>query len=299
MRKIKTFIRLLFKDRNRFWISLGQKGYLNYTSDKWYLSRIYKEHIGEKLNLDNPITYNEKIQWIKLYDRKTEYIKRVDKYEVRNFVKDKIGEEYLIPIIGIYNSVEEIQWDKLPNKFVLKCTHSSHANIICLDKEKLDIEHSKKLLRGWMNNNLFWFGREWAYKDVPPRIICEEFMDNNGKEIDDFKVMCFNGEPRLIQHHQNRTENHTLDFYDKNWNKTTIAQGVPTSSNITHRPEKLNEMLDISRSLAENTYFSRIDLYYINNKIYFGEITYYPTSGLTPFDNKKDDILIGSWINLN
>src|SRR5690606_20869532 len=149
---------------------------------------------GKFLNLRNPKTYNEKLQWLKLYDRNIDYLKYVDKYEVRSYIKEKIGEEYLIPLIDVYDSVEEIDWDSLPDKFVLKCTHGSNCNIICKDKKELDIEDSKNKLEKWMKKSWYWFGREWVYKDLKPRIICEKYMvDESGVELKDYKFFCFNG----------------------------------------------------------------------------------------------------------
>lgn len=295
MKKIKMII----KDPKVLLTILLSRGIFKLLPDRLYLSLLFRLRTGERLNLKNPITYNEKIQWLKLNDRNPVYTQLVDKYEVKKYIEKEFGQEYLIPLIGVWNTFDEIDFSKLPNQFVLKCTHDSGGVIICKDKSKLDLKKVKKKLDKCLKRNYFYLSREWPYKQVIPRIICEEFIDNEGKEIDDFKIMCFNGEPRLIQHHQNRTTNYTLDFYDINWNKTDITQGVPNSLYASKKPDKLNEMLEISKKISDNTSLCRVDFYYLDNKIYFGEVTYYPTSGFTLFENKQDDILIGSWINLN
>lgn len=276
---------------------LGDKKWFNFLPDKFYLKLVYWGETGKLLNLKNPKTYNEKLQWLKLYDRKKEYIQYVDKYEVRKYIKETLGEEYLIPLIAVYDSVEEIAWDKLPQKFVLKCTHGSKANIICKDKSKLAIDKAKKKLKRWMNKNWYYFGREWPYKAVTPRIVCEKYLMDN---IIDYKILCFNGVPKLIQVHLNRdSEDYTMDYYTLDWKKTKITKkGVKTTNDVAEKPSNLSEMIEISRTLSKNTYFSRIDLYNVGNKIYFGEITLFPTSGFAPLDNIEDELLLGKWINL-
>ncbi len=268
--------------------------------DKVYLNLQYKHHLGKKLNLGNPQTFNEKLQWLKLYDRNPEYTMYVDKYAVREHIKNSIGEEYLIPLIGVYNSVEEIDWDELPDKFVLKCTHGSQCNIICSDKSRLNIEESKAKLKKWMNRNWFWYGREWPYKNVKPRIICEKYMvDESGTELKDYKVFCFNGTPRLIQVDFNRFTEHRRNLYDTNWNQIDGFFHFPSDRSVEiAKPKQLNTMLKLAENLAVQTVFSRIDFYLIYEKIYFGEITLYPESGFGKFSPSELDSRLGSWITL-
>lgn len=280
---------------------IGDRGYLNWIPDEIYLKMVYFGETGLKLNLDNPRRYNEKLQWLKLNDRRKEYNIFVDKYLVRSYISETIGEQYLIPIYGVYNTPDEIMWDKLPNKFVLKCTHGSGSNIICTNKEKLNIEEAIYNLNRWMGKSWYWFGREWPYKDINPRIICEQFLEtSNGKLPTDYKVMCFNGVPKLIQVHIDRFQStYTNDFYTVDWKKTSISQGVPNSNFEVPKPKNLELMLDISKFLSKGTFFVRIDFYELEGKLFFGEMTFYPTSGFTNFKNDEDDYKIGSWINLD
>lgn len=294
MGKIKTLNKLLKRPKSLIKI-LGDKGFLNFMPDKPYLKMVYWAETGKKLNLDNPSSYNEKLQWLKLYDRKPEYSTYVDKYEVRSYIRETIGDEYLIPLIGVYNSFEEINWDALPKQFVLKCTHGSGSNIICTDKNKLDIKIVKKKINKWMKKNWYWFGREWPYKNLKPRIIIEKYLQDN---IIDYKFMCFHGEPKIIQVHQNRQSNHTLDFYDTNWNKTEIRRYRNVSNDILPRPKCFDEMLSIAKKLSKNEIHVRIDLFEVNGKVYFSEKTYYSASGFSLFEKDEYDELLGSWINV-
>lgn len=269
--------------------------------DSIYLRLKFRYHVGEKLNLKNPKTYNAKLQWLKLYDRNPEYNIYVDKYAVRSYIANKIGEKYLIPLIDVYNSVDDINWLDLPNQFVLKCTHGSGCNIICSDKSKLDIEETKKKLNRCMKKNWFWYGREWPYKNVIPRIICEKYMvDESGKELKDYKIFCFNGEPKLIQVDYNRFENHKRNLYDLNWNYLNASIKVPTNPDIViEKPSKLEEMIYIARILSKGIPHVRVDFYSVKNSIYFGELTFYHGSG---YEKIKPDSLnntMGEWIDLN
>lgn len=300
MSKIQTAIRLAINKPQKMIRAAASNGLMNFLPDIWYLPLVFQAETGYKLNLKNPVTYNEKLQWIKLYDRKPIYRVYADKYAVRDYVKKKLGEKYLIPLLGVYERVEDIDWGLLPDQFVLKCTHGSGSNIICKYKKQLDIVQTEKLLNQWMKKSWYWFGREWAYKNIKPRIICEQFLQTvDGKAPVDYKFMCFNGEPKLIQVHQDRFGNHTNDFYDIEWNKTYISrQSVPNSAEKVNKPETLNEMLNISKILSHNMPHARIDLYIHDNKVYFGEITLYPTSGFSTFSRYDDDVMLGGWINL-
>jgi hypothetical protein len=280
---------------------LGTLGWFNWLPDKPYLKLVYWGETSKKLNLDAPVTYNEKLQWLKLYDRKPEYIKYADKYAVRSYIRETIGEQYLIPLLGVYESVEEIDWDSLPNQFVLKCTHGSGCNIICTDKDKLKIEVSKIKLNKWMKRNWYWFGREWPYKNIKPRIICETFISETDNTPDDYKVLCFNGKAKLIGVHIDRYGNHKFDNYDRQWEKTTIARMVqdgPIPNFVYEKPKQFEKMIQLSELLASNMSHVRIDWFIVRDKLYFGEITLYEASGFDHFDNKEDDYLLGSWIDL-
>ena len=296
--KIRTALSLL-KNPGKMILPAGQNGLLRFIPDKAYLKLVFKAETGCRLNLTHPKTYNEKLQWIKLYDRKPEYTIYADKYKVRDYIRQTLGEEYLIPLIGMYQKASEIPWEQLPNRFALKCNHASGTNIVCTDKSKLNADEASAQLDAWLKVNAFWGGREWCYKDIKPCIICEEFLDTGeGITPDDYKIMCFNGVPKLIQVHHDRYGNHTLDFMDENWQKTGIVQGPPNSAEEIPRPEELDEMLRIARILSKDMYYARVDLYIIRHQIKFGEITMYPTSGFSLFDNPETDILLGDWIHL-
>lgn len=284
---------------------LGYRGFFKSIPDEKYLKILYKTELGKTLDLDNPKTFNEKLQWLKLYYRGDDFTNKVDKIEVRKYIEDKLGKEYLIPMLGIYDSVEEINWDELPNKFVLKCTHGSHCNIICKDKDSLDIEKAKKKLTKWMEKSWYWFGREWPYKNIKPRIICEEFIvDEKLSDLPDYKFMCFNGKPKLVMVCQDRNE-HAVSinsFYDMNWNITEIKQGplnVRTDeAKLLNKPKNYEKMIEFSKVLSEGLPFSRIDFYEVNGKLLFGEITFFTWSGLGKFTPEKYDEILGSWIEL-
>lgn len=300
MSKIKILYKLLRKNPGGIFKVVGDYGYLNWIPDKAYLKMIFFLEIGKRLNLDNPQTYNEKLQWLKLYDRKPEYIRYVDKYAVRSYVSESIGEQYLIPLLGVYNCVEEIDWDSLPNQFVLKCTHGSGSNIICSDKEKLDIKGSKMMLNLWMKKSWFWFGREWPYKNIKPHIICEDYIvDESGIELKDFKIFCFNGEPKLIQVDFNRFIEHKRNLYTIDWQFVDASIEYPNQQSfIVPRPKKLDDMLRCARLLSRNMAHVRIDFYSINDQAFFGEMTFYHGSGYEKFEPESLGIKMGSWIQL-
>lgn len=296
--KIHTAVSL-FKTPEKMIVPMGQNGLLNFLSDKQYLKLAFKAELGYPLNLEHPLSYNEKLQWLKLYDRKPEYIIYADKWRVREYIKRTIGEKYLVPLIGVYHTSKEIPWEKLPTRFALKCNHASGTNIICTDKNKIDFEKATRQLDTWLKYNAFWRGREWCYRDIEPCILCEEFLESSdGNTPDDYKFMCFNGEPRLIQVHHDRFGDHTLDFMDINWEKKGIIQGPRNSDSIIPKPTSFDEMKRIAEILSKGMYYARIDMYTINNEVKFGEITMYPTSGFGKFDNIDTDYLLGSWIRL-
>ncbi|UJL48319.1 glycosyl transferase [Virgibacillus sp. NKC19-16] len=279
---------------------LGARGFLNWVPDKLYLKVIFRAKTGKKLNLDNPRSYNEKLQWFKVYDRKEEYCKYVDKYEVRSYVSRKLGQDYLIPVIGVYDSVEEIDWNALPNQFVLKCTHGSGTNIICNNKEELDINASKKMLNRWMKKNWYWYGREWPYKNVRPRIICEKYMvDESGTELKDYKIFCFNGEPKLIQVDFGRFTEHKRHLYSTDWEFIDAEiNHIPNNPSIIPKPRSLDEMLRCAGIISKYIPQVRVDFYSINNQIYFGEMTFSHHSGFAKFEPESLEMQMGEWIKL-
>lgn len=269
--------------------------------DDIYLKILYRACTNKKLNLKNPKTFNEKIQWLKLYDRREEYTKMVDKYEVRKYIENKLGKEYLIPLIGVYNSFDDIKFEQLPKQFILKCTHDSGGVIICKNKDTLNWEEVRLKITDSLSKNYFYGGREWPYKNVKPRIICEKYMvDDSGVELKDYKFMCFNGEVKCLFVCLNRNSSNGLnvDFYDLDWNPMPFERHYKSSGQKIKKPKNFDKMIELARELSKSIPFVRVDFYEIEGKIYFGELTFYPGSGLEEFTPYEYDEILGSWIQL-
>ncbi len=281
---------------------MNMHGWFNWMNDKSYLKFMFKVKLGYKLDLENPQTFNEKMQWLKLNNIHPEYSKLVDKYEVREYIKNKLGEEYLIPLIGVWESPEEIDFSKLPMQFVLKCTHNSGGVIVCKDKTKFDEKAAIKKLKRLLKKEYYMLGREYPYKNVKPRIVCEKYMDDGSGGLPaDYKIICFNGTPQNIMVCNNRRSGHAdYYFFDRDWkflpyNKVDINR----SKDFTlPKPKCIDEMWNIAEKLAEPYIISRIDLYEINGKVYFGEITFFPSSGMDTDITKEIDILWGKSVNI-
>ena len=270
--------------------------------DRQYLKMMYRKLIGKELNLDNPETFNEKLQWLKLYNRKPEYTKMVDKYEVKKYVADLIGEEYIIPTLGVWDRVEDIDFDTLPNQFVLKCTHDSGGLVICRDKSTLDIPEAIKKLKRSLKRNFYWYGREWPYKNVKPRIIAEKYMeDDRDKELRDYKFFCFDGKVKLLfiaTERSNKNSETKFDFFDTEYNHLNIRNGHPNSDKPVEKPQNFEKMKELSSVLSKGIPHVRVDFYEVNGKVKFGEMTFFHWSGLVPFEPEEWDHKIGSWIKL-
>lgn len=270
--------------------------------DKTYIKMRFKLKLGRSIDLGNPQTMNEKLQWLKLYNRKPEYTMMADKYAVREYISQLLGEEYLIPLLGVWDNPEEIDFDALPNEFVLKCNHNSGLGMcICKDKSKLDISKVKKDLKKGLQENYYLAGREWPYKNIKRRIIAEKYMTDGGKELMDFKVHNFNGEPRFILVCRDRFSQAGLteDFFTTNWWHMPIKRPeTPNASYEIPKPEQLKQILELSKKLAVDIPFARTDFYIIDGNIYFGEITFFPSSGFKPFIPQEWDYTLGSWIKL-
>ena len=298
MSKIRTFI-----DNPQYFItSPAAKGWLDWVPDSLYLKLLYRVIMGRKLNLKNPKEYNEKLQWLKLNDRKPEYAIMVDKYEVRGYIAELLGEQYLIPCLGIYDSVEDIDIDALPDKFVLKCTHDSGSVEICKDKSCYDMEGAKHRLSQAMKRNYYATYREWPYKYVKPRIIAEGYLEGDEGDLKDYKVMCFNGEAKIIEVHENRFVEgkvHTQTFYDREWEIVPLTQvETVTVDKPSERPRQLEEILRLSELIAKDMYHARIDWYIEGDKIYFGEITFYDGSGFESVSTPEMERMLGDMIKL-
>ena len=285
--------------------ALGHRGFFNWMSDEKYLKILYKLRTGQKLNLDDPQTFNEKLQWLKLHDRRPEYTTMVDKYAVKKYVADKIGKQYIIPTLGAWDKFDDIDFDKLPDQFVLKCTHDSGGLVICRDKSKLDIKAAKKKLNRCLKHNYYWGNREWCYKNVKPRIIAEKYMEEKGKAVpEDYKIYCMNGEPKYIVVFHNRFDSSkplSETVYDTNWQPQHISldEHFAVSEEITLKPECLDEILDITKALCADIPQVRVDFYIIENRIYFGEITLYTASGFQKMIPENMDIRLGQMLQLS
>ena len=270
--------------------------------DDLYLKIKYRLTMGRKLDLNNPETFNQKLQWLKLYDRKPEYTQMVDKYEVRKYIKEIIGEEYLIPLLGVYDSFEEIDFDNLPDEFVLKPNHTSGNVFICKDKSKIDYKKLKKEVNRWLKREYYWLHREWPYKNVKPRIICEKYLvDESGKELIDYKFMCFNGVVKCIFVFSNRYSptGLNIDIYDVNWNLMPFGRPNIASTGVKiPKPKNFQKMIQYAEKLAVNIPFIRVDFYEVNGHLYFGELTFYPASGFGRFAPEYYDDILGSWLKL-
>lgn len=274
---------------------------MRFIPDKPYLKICYRLKTHKKLNLNNPQTFNEKMQWLKLYNRNPQYTTMVDKYKVREYISKKIGEEYLIPLAGgPYKSVDEIKLEALPEQFVLKCNHDSNSVIICKDKKDFNFDEAKKKLDYCLKHNFSCLGREWPYKDVEPCIIAEQYMvDESESELKDYKVFNFGGEPEIIQVDFGRFKKHKRNLYDKDWNYIEVAIEYPTDPEMKiKRPRRLEQMLKLARLLSEGFPFLRTDFYSIEDKLYFGELTLFHGSGFEEFRPDEWDRRLGEMIEL-
>ena len=274
--------------------------YKNLISDEQLIRKRFMKRLGREVNLENPTKFNDKLQWLKLNWYDPIATKCADKYEVREIVKERIGEEYLNELIAVYESVDKIDISKLPNQFVLKGTHGSGFNIICKNKFNMNWEEEFKKMRRWLGTNYYLQSREWVYKDQKPRIICEKYLSGeDGNPPNDYKVFCFNGQPRIIEVDFDRFKNHRRNFYDVNWNFIDGEIKYPNDATVDiKRPEKLTEMLNLSRALSTDFPHVRVDFYYLNNQIVFGELTFFHQSGMGEISPEEFEVAMGDWLEL-
>lgn len=271
-----------------------------YVPDKIWLQFKYFCVFYHFCNFRDPKTFNEKLQWLKLNCRDPKHTEYVDKYLMKQYITEKFGEMYVIPLLGVWDSVEEIDFDSLPEQFVLKTTHDCAGLVICKDKSKLDIGAAKRTLAEAMKINYYVRYREWPYKNVVPRIIAEAYMvDESGVELKDYKVFCFNGEPQCIQVDFDRFVSHKKNLYSTEWQLLDFSFNYPAHPEITiARPENLDEMLRIAQQIAQGEPFVRVDFYSVNGRTYVGEITFFPASGYGKFLPEKYDRILGDMIHL-
>lgn len=270
-------------------------------SDEKYLKQKYKKIFGKELNLENPQTFNEKLQWLKLYNRNPEYTKMVDKYEVKKYVASIIGEEHIVPTYGVWNKFSEIDFESLPNQFVLKTTHDSGGVVICKDKAKFDYKAAKKKLTKSLKRNFYWLGREWPYKNVKPRIIAEKYLEDDGDALTDYKFMCSYGNVECVftVTHRERGKNMNVTFFTSDWIRLPFERQYTQDEEYIEKPINFNLMKELSERLSKSMSFLRTDFYEYQNRLFLGELTFYPGSGWEKFKPEEWDYKLGEMIKLN
>lgn len=271
-------------------------------TDEFYLRVLWRILMEYELDLNNPQTFNEKLQWLKLHDHNPLYPTLVDKYRVKQYVAERIGKEHVIPTLAVYRSVDEIDLDKLPNQFVLKCNHDSGSVIICRDKSKFDIEKAKNKLEKCLKHNFYWDAREWAYKHVKPVIFAEQYMEDSSlHDLPDYKFFAFDGVVKylFIATERSSEEAETkFDFFDIDFNHIDVTNGHPNAETLPDKPTCFKEMIEFSEKLSRGFPQVRCDFYEVNGKSYFGEFTFYHWGGMTPFNPPDFDKELGGWIRL-
>ncbi len=298
--QIKHLIQYFTDKEYRFYVNDAHELY-NSLDDESYLKKKYMIRFGKKLDLENPQTYNEKLQWLKILVRNPSYCKMVDKNESNKAVAEIIGEEYIFPTLGVWERFDEIDFDSLPDQFVLKCSHDSGGIAICKDKNSFNKLQAKKKLEKSLSQNYYWHGREWPYKSIKPRILAEKYMeDESGYELKDYKIFCFHGEPKMIQVDYDRFIGHKRNLYTVDWQYIEASIQYPTDPNrIIQRPQALDEMLSLAKRLSKGFVHVRTDFYCINEKVYFGEMTFFHESGFAKFQPESFGLTMGNWLDLS
>lgn len=271
--------------------------------DKWYLSVLYWCNFGVRPDLVHPKKFSEKIQWLKLYDRKPLYTNLVDKYKVKEFVSERLGEKYVIPVIAEWDSPSNINWDAMPKQFVIKTNHDGggHGVVICKDKSMLSVSKAIRELNHSFYRSSYMVEREWPYKNVKKKIFAEQYITDSSGELRDYKFFCFNGKVRCFKIDYNRQVYHQANYYDPQCKLQLYGEtAYPFNPNADmHIPENIEEMIELAEKLAEGIPFVRIDLYNVDGQIYFGEFTFYPAGGMSHWDGDVNvDTLWGSWLEL-
>lgn len=282
--------------------ALSARGLLNWMPDQAYLSALWLAYFHKKIDWKNPKSFNEKIQWLKVYDRNPLYPTLVDKFAMREYIKNTVGEAYLIPLVGgPWNNFDEIDFSLLPERFVLKSTHDSGGVVICRGKDRFDQKAAREKIEKSLKRNYYWGGREWSYRDIRPRIIAEAYMENtSGDELADYKFMMFGGEFRSVFVCSNRFADGELNvtFFDPDWNRMPFERHYHADPHELPKPTCYDVMIRVAERLSEGLPFVRVDLYEINGRVYCGELTLYPGSGLETFQPEEWDAKIGEWIDL-
>lgn len=278
------------------------RGLLGWLGDRAYLKLRYRAMMGKKLDLKNPKTYTAKLQWLKLYDRRPEHSVLVDKYAVKEYVRKTIGEDYLVPNFGVWDSFRDIDFDSLPQEFVLKCTHDSGGILICRDKSALDFAKAEERMEKARKRSFYKLNREWTYRNVQPRILAEAYMEHSDTgDLRDYKFFCFDGEPKLMfvaTDRQTPGEDTKFDFFDMDYTHLAMKNGHENAGVPPKKPENFELMKELARKLSKGIPHVRVDFYEVDGKVYFGELTFYHFSGLVPFEPDHWDQTLGDWLTL-
>lgn len=300
MIKIGNLVRYIKNRDYRLNVNMS-RGLCDHWPDEKFIKERFRIKFGYEPDLIHPKTFNEKLQWLKLNDRKPEYTTMVDKAAVKDYVRNIIGDQYLIPTLGVWDRYEDIDFDILPDQFVLKCTHDSHSVVICRDKSKFDKKRTGKWLEKRLKQNYYYKYREWPYKNVHPRILAEPYLEGGKQGITDYKVLMFNGEPKALEVCSTRfsDEGLCIDFYDTHWNRLPFHyEGTPVSSNGVEKPDELETVLNLARKLGKNLIHVRCDFYIAEGRVWFGELTFYRSAGFKRFVPEEWDRIMGDWICL-
>ena len=296
MNKINYFLH-----NPKVFLEIGLLKLLKYLPDEEFLKIKYRFRMRKRLNLKNPQTYNEKLQWLKLYDRKPIYTNMVDKAEAKEYVAELIGNQYIIPTYGVWDKWEDIDFEKLPDQFVLKTTHDSGGVAICKNKSTFDFEGARRKLTKSLRHNYFLDNREWPYKNVPHRLLAEKYMEDETGELRDFKFFAFGGKVKALfiaTERFKKGEDTKFDFFDENFKHLPFTNGHPNADHTLPEPPAFEKMKELAEKLSKGIPQLRVDFYNINGKIYFGELTFFHWSGIMPFVPEEWDFRFGQWIKL-
>lgn len=291
----------VIKSPRRVVFVYGINGGFHFLNDVQYNKLLYRMVFRKKLNLDKPESFTEKICWLKLNNYHPYYTGMVDKLEAKKYAGEKIGQQYITRTIGVFNSFDEIDFCMLPDKFVIKTTHDSGGIYICKAKKELDIDKARYIISKSLKKNYYYSGREWAYKSVNPRVIVEEYLENNREGVHDYKIWCFNGEPLYVQYITGRIGDSTYEgFYNLEWMLQNFSYHNPIMKEPVKKPECLDELLELARALAKDVPFLRSDFYVLDDgSIRFGEMTFYPMSGFETWKPKEMDKILGDKLDIS
>jgi len=297
LNKIHSFL----SDKSKRFLYLSYLGFYDRVDDKSFIEKKFRALLGYEPDLDHPVTFNEKINWLKLNYRKTEFTSEVDKYEVKKYVEQKLGSEFIIPNYGVWDRFDDIDFDSLPESFVLKCTHDSGSRVICRNKADLDMKAARTRLEKVLEHDYYKLNREWPYKDVRHRILAEMFLDNHGKALNDYRFYCFNGQPKFFSIDLEVNSSCRVNFYDPELKILPfgVAEEPPLFDAEVKMPSNIDRMLEIAKVLSHDHPFLRVDLYNVDGKIYFSELTFFSYGGFMGFcPDRSWDGKIGAYLDL-